>query len=78
MVCRVLALKSSLALPFGVPRILLITRIPSSYPTFSYAHSNARSPIVIHRDLKSNNILLTAEGAAKVTDFGVSREHPTT
>jgi serine/threonine-protein kinase TNNI3K len=38
----------------------------------TYLHS--LSPPVLHRDLKSKNILLTAQLEAKVTDFGVSRE----
>ncbi|ETI49115.1 TKL protein kinase [Phytophthora nicotianae] len=38
----------------------------------TYLHSLA--PIVIHRDLKSKNVLLTEELDAKLTDFGVSRE----
>ncbi|KAJ0402877.1 hypothetical protein P43SY_000491 [Pythium insidiosum] len=37
----------------------------------TYLHS--LQPIVLHRDLKSKNILLTEEGDAKLTDFGVSR-----
>ncbi|GLE06496.1 hypothetical protein PINS_up015743 [Pythium insidiosum] len=38
----------------------------------TYLHS--LQPIVLHRDLKSKNILLTQTGDAKLTDFGVSRE----
>ncbi|RLN97082.1 hypothetical protein BBJ28_00003316 [Nothophytophthora sp. Chile5] len=38
----------------------------------TYLHS--LDPPVVHRDLKSKNILLSAELEAKLTDFGVSRE----
>lgn len=38
----------------------------------TYLHS--LSPVVIHRDLKSSNVMLNAELRAKLTDFGVSRE----
>ncbi|GLE06146.1 hypothetical protein PINS_up015357 [Pythium insidiosum] len=38
----------------------------------TYMHS--LSPVVLHRDLKSKNILLDSSLNAKLTDFGVSRE----
>jgi serine/threonine protein kinase len=38
----------------------------------SYLHHDCEPPI-IHRDVKSNNILLDAEYGAKVADFGVAK-----
>lgn len=38
-----------------------------------YLHS--LQPMVIHRDLKSKNVLVDASMDAKLSDFGISREH---
>ncbi len=53
--------------PLGMERILSIIRQVAE--GLDYAHRNQ----VIHRDLKPANILVTEDGRAKITDFGIAK-----
>ncbi|XP_076090434.1 uncharacterized protein LOC143062631 isoform X3 [Mytilus galloprovincialis] len=56
-------------------QVYLVTRtdqIPSRTGSFQFLHSKN----VLHRDVKSKNILLTAHNDVKIADFGVAREIP--
>ncbi|KAJ0408786.1 hypothetical protein ATCC90586_005537 [Pythium insidiosum] len=38
------------------------------------AYLHTQQPVVVHRDIKSKNVLLNRRGEAKISDFGVSRK----
>lgn len=60
--------KNSDVLSWAGDRIYMAVAVAEA---LEYLHS--RSPAIIHRDLKSNNILLTEDLDPKLIDFGVSR-----
>ena len=53
----------------GYPLETLVRIAGQIAEALSYAHRNG----VIHRDLKSNNVILTTEGRAVVLDFGLAK-----
>jgi eukaryotic-like serine/threonine-protein kinase len=52
---------------FTIPRI--VTMMTSLLSALQYSHDKG----VVHRDIKPANIMVTKEGAIKVTDFGIAR-----
>lgn len=53
--------------PFSTERAIYIVRQIAD--ALAHAHANN----IIHRDIKPQNILVTMDGRAKVTDFGIAR-----
>ncbi|KAL3669932.1 hypothetical protein V7S43_005306 [Phytophthora oleae] len=60
----------NLPVGFDVTKVTIALHIAHA---LTYLHS--LDPPVLHRDLKSKNILLSASLDARLSDFGVSREH---
>jgi hypothetical protein len=58
--------------PSPLPRVLSIRMLSDCARGMSYLHS--MEPQIIHRDLKSQNLLVSADFSVKVADFGLSRE----
>ncbi|EQC29207.1 TKL protein kinase [Saprolegnia diclina VS20] len=63
-----LAISSRDAIPWAEKALLLQSIV------YGLVFLHTFSPVVIHRDLKSRNVLLDETCGAKLTDFGVSRE----
>ncbi len=53
--------------PMAYPKVIAISRQIAS--ALSFAHKNH----IIHRDVKPHNIMMTPNGTAKITDFGIAK-----
>jgi len=61
-----------LAMECALPEDDVIALGKSLCSALSYAHKY--SPVIIHRDVKPNNVLLLRDGTPKLSDFGLARE----